>query len=75
MSQKRFQKLRKMLAASDIDEAYLARKLLRSTRCISMRMTAKYPWTLDECYQIMDMLKLPHCELSEYFPKDGIAAN
>ena len=71
---KPFRNLRRMLAACDMDEAYLARRLLRSKRCISLRMMAKYPWTLDECYQIMDLLHIPHDQLSVYFPKDGIDA-
>lgn len=75
MSERRFQKLRRALKESDIDESYLARRLLLSESTVSFRMTAKYPWKIDECYQIMDMLKLPHSELSEYFPKDGIAAS
>lgn len=64
-----------MLAAYDMDEAYLARRLLRSQRCISQRLMAQYPWTLDECYQIMDMMRIPHDQLHLYFPKDGIDTN
>lgn len=71
--QRPHQKLRRMMAASDVDEEYLARRLLRSKSCISMRMTGKYPWTLDECYQIMDLLAIPYDQMHEYFPKGGIA--
>lgn len=66
-------KLRGAMVASDIDESYLARKLLRGVTYISARMMGRKPWPLDEAYAIMDMLHLPHEQLSVYFPPQGRA--
>lgn len=69
---KTYQKLRKLLAANDIDQSYLARKLLRSTAYVSLCMRGKREWKLGECYQIMDLLHVPYNQLTELFPRDGI---
>lgn len=74
IARKPHRKLRRMLAASDIDEECLARKLLRGRKYISTRMMGHMPWTLDECYQILDLLRLPHSELPNYFPRGGVSA-
>lgn len=66
-------KLRGAMVASDIDESYLARKLLRGVTYISARMMGRKPWPLDEAYAIMDMLQLPHEQLPVYFPPQGRA--
>ena len=66
-------KLRGALIAADIDERYLARKLLRGTSYISQRMMGKKPWPMDEAYAIMDMLRIPHDQLPIYFPKGGVS--
>lgn len=57
--------------AADIDSRYLARKLKRGTAYISQRMTGKAPWPIDECYVILDLLRIPHERLPEYFPPKG----
>lgn len=67
-------KLRGALLAADMDERYLAGKLLRGTVYVSQRMMGKHPWTLDECYQILNMLHIPHDQLPVYFPPKGISA-
>lgn len=64
-------KLRGALVARDIDGDYLARKLLRGRTYISKCMMGHTPWTITECYQIMDMIGAPYTELVEYFPPKG----
>lgn len=64
-------KLRGAMMANDIDSTHLANKLLRGSVYISQRMMGKQPWTLDECYQILDMLHIPYEMLPEYFPPKG----
>ena len=66
-------KLRGAMAACDVDCEYLARKLLRGVTYVSKRMMGHEPWTLAECYQIMDLLCIPHEKLPEYFPPYGEA--
>lgn len=67
-------KLRGAMVAADIDSRYLARKLCRWTAYISQRMTGKAPWPLNECYAILDLLRIPHDQLAEYFPPNGMTA-
>ena len=66
-------KLRAAMMAADIDSDYLGRKILRGPAYISRRMMGHEPWTLAECYQIMDLLCIPHEQLHEYFPPYGEA--
>lgn len=63
--------LRGALVAADIDEEYLARKLLRGVCYISQRMMGKKPWALDECYAILDLIGQPPEALPHYFPPNG----
>jgi hypothetical protein len=67
-------KLRGALMERDIDEAYLARKLLRGPTYISQRMMGKKPWAMDEAYMIMDLIHAPLEMLAEYFPPKGVSA-
>lgn len=64
-------KLRGALIAADIDGPYLARKLQRGSAYISKRMMGREPWTIAECYDILDLLHIPHNRLAEYFPPKG----
>jgi hypothetical protein len=64
-------KLRGAMVAADMDEEYLARKLLRGRTYVSQRMMGKKPWAMDEVYAIMDLLRLPHDQLAAYFPPKG----
>lgn len=66
-------KLRGALVAADIDSRYLARRLGRGSAYISQRMMGHEPWGIDECYKILDLLKLPHSMLPELFPPQGVA--
>lgn len=65
-------RLRGALIAAGIDEKELARKLLRGTAYISLRMMGKKPWQMDEAYAIMDMLRIPHDQLPDFFPMGGV---
>lgn len=69
-----FRKLRTKLYDLDIGQAYLAKKLGVSQQSVSNRMRGKYPWTLDEMYIVMDLIKEPAEKLHEYFPKRGRVA-
>lgn len=65
------EKLRRLMAASDIDQEYLCRKLMRGSNYISKRMMGRASWTLEECYQILDMLHVPDNQLHEMFPRQN----
>ena len=34
-------------------------------------MTGKHPWTVDEVYTIMDLLRIPYDQMAVYFPPKG----
>lgn len=69
-----YKTLRQALHEYDIDQNYLARKLLRSTAYVSLCMRGRREWKLNECYQIMDIIKQPYSMIPVYFPKDGFEA-
>lgn len=64
-------KLRGAMMAADIDSRYLARKLKRGSAYVSTRMMGHEPWTITECYEILDLLHIPHDQLAVYFPPKG----
>ena len=66
-------RLRAEMKRYDVDIEYLSGKLLRGVTYVSKRMMGHEPWTLAECYQILDLLCIPHEKLSEYFPPYGEA--
>lgn len=68
-----FKALRVALMDADIQQGYLARQFRVSTNTITARMNGHKPWTLDEMYRVMDLLRLPYAQLHVYFPKDGKA--
>jgi len=57
-----------------IDLAYLAEKTGISKNSMARRMTGKLPWTLDEAYTILDVLKLSPDHLIKLFPRGGKAS-
>lgn len=68
-----FKALRLALMDADIQQGYLARQLRVSVSTITARMNGNRPWTLDEMYLVMDLLRLPYAQLHVYFPKNGKA--
>ena len=65
---KYFKALRWEMLQHDVDVKLLARRLLRSESYIRARLNAESPWELDECYKILDMLRVPHERFVEMFP-------
>lgn len=65
-------KLRGAMMAADIDSRYLARKILRGQTYVSHCMMGHQPWTVEECYKILDLIHAPYSEFAEYFPPKGI---
>jgi len=71
MNERLFNKLRARITELGADQAWLAKQLDVTPSTLSFRMTGKIQWLLSEMYIVMDLLRLPHERLSEYFPKDG----
>lgn len=40
---------------------------------VSMRLSGRTPWRIEEAYKILDALRLPHSWLPLLFPPNGIA--
>jgi len=66
-----FRELRGHLAELGMDHKYFAEKLGMCPASFSGRMTGRLQWQMNEMYAVMDTLKIPYEQLSEYFPKNG----
>ena len=54
-----YQAVRAELFANEIGQELLARRLRISAHTVSRKLNAHTEWTLEECYQIMDLLGRP----------------
>lgn len=68
---KPFKKLRDLMYQMEVGQDDLCKLLLLSNGSISKRMMAKQPWTLDECYAVLEFLHQPPQRLPEFFPRNG----
>lgn len=66
-----YKKLRDLMHIMEVNQADLCRVLLLSPASVSNRMMAKQPWTLEECYAILEYLQQPPHKLHEIFPRGG----
>lgn len=66
-----YQALRNELFINGISNPELARLLLVGSSTISRKLNGKSPWTLDECYRVLDLLGKPHSALPDLFPEKG----
>ena len=65
---KPYSKLRHALDDADITHADIAVKLDRSTAYVDQRFRCEFPWTMQDAYIILEMLKEPAELMAEYFP-------
>ncbi len=66
-----FHALRVMLKQNEITQQDLAKVIGRSEVYISQRLRGLECFTLDECYTIMDLLRLDKKDMYFYFPREG----
>jgi hypothetical protein len=66
-----FAKLRGAMVAASVDRAYVAQELLICECTVGNKLRAQYPWTQDEQYALMRMLRIPFEQMHEYFPYRG----
>lgn len=66
-----FHKLRMRLLEFDYTQEDVARKTRLGRASVSARLNARKPWTLDEMYDILDMIGEPPSRMHEYFPRNG----
>lgn len=69
-----YRKLRGALAEQGKHLYDMADYLNYKPMSISLRMTGKTPWRMDEAYRVMDFLSLPRERIFDYFPPDGKVA-
>jgi len=69
-----FNMIRAKLVEYDMTAAELATRIGIHEATMSARMTGREQWRLDEMYAVMDLLRIPHDKLPEYFPKGGVMA-
>ena len=63
--------LRGILAANDVNQTQLARRLTLGRAGIIRRFCGSRSWEVNECYQILDMFGIEHSRLTEVFPPGG----
>ena len=63
--------LRAALYGCGVTHEQLARRLRLGTATVSRKLNARSPWTLTECYQVMDLLGKPYEQIPQIFPRDG----
>lgn len=68
---KPYSKLRGRMSELDISSGDLANYLGKSPSYVSYRLTNRYGWEINEIYQILDYLKLPHEAIFAYFPPNA----
>ena len=66
-----FQAIRSELYANEIGQELLARRLRISTHTVSRKLNGHTEWTLEECYQVLDLLGRPYADLPALFPRGG----
>lgn len=69
----RFAMLRAAMLGAGYKQSEVAEKIGISPVAFSRRMNGKYPFSLDEVYKLLELLKLPSSEIHTYFPKGGKA--
>lgn len=69
---KPYSKLRHALDDADISREDIACKLKCSRAYVDQRFRCEHSWTIDNAYTILDLLKIPHSEMAEYFPNERI---
>lgn len=68
---KLYAKLRGLFIENCYNTDEIAKKLGCSRAHLSALLCGKTSWKLDDCYTILDLFHIPHCELPTYFPKNG----
>jgi len=68
-----YRKLRGTLAERGKHLYDVANYLDYKPMSISLRMTGKTSWRMDEAYRVMDFLNLPRERVFDYFPPNGRA--
>ena len=69
---KPYSKLRHAMDDADISREDIACKLKCSRAYVDQRFRCEHPWTMKDAYTVLDMLKIPYSEVSEYFPNEKI---
>ena len=70
----KYRVLQAQLKAAGIDRKYHAELLKISLSSYYTKMRADRPWTVEEIYQTMDLLRLPYEQISIVFPPGGMYA-
>jgi len=67
-----YPELRAAFFLRGITQDVIAEKLGKSRPCISHRFTGRDCFTIDEGYQLLEMIEAPHTDLPIYFPSKGV---
>ncbi len=68
---KKYAKLKGKMCEEDMKQAEICQKLGKSQTWMTNRLTGVGCFTVDDGYRILDILRVPHSEFTEYFPPGG----
>lgn len=72
--QAKYKRLRGAMYANSVTQEEIAKLLKRSLAYVSLRMTGKQPYDINEVYAICDYLEIPYGDIYLYFPRGGVDA-
>lgn len=64
-----FKKLKIAMFSHDVTQAFICKKLGLSQTYLTNRFNGSLPFTIEDIYNICDLLKIPYSEITDYFPK------
>ena len=68
----KFKRLRGIMYENQISQEDLSRLLGHSCAYVSLRMTGKQAFDMDDVYTICDYFEIPYADMHLYFPPGGI---
>lgn len=66
-----FKELRKLMHEYELTNETLGREIGCAVGTVSNKLNARYPWTADEMWKIMEIFNQPASRLHEIFPRNG----
>ena len=69
-----YSELRRACKVRGITYDDISKRLSIGTTTVSNKINGKFPWTQEEMYALLDMLREPYRKMHLYFPPGGVYA-
>ena len=70
----KYSELRRACKVRGITYDDISKRLSIGTTTVSNKINGKFPWTQEEMYALLDMLREPYRKMHLYFPPGGVYA-